>query len=452
MTTIAVIGGGSSMFVPGLVRRLLELRCFDDSELRLMDIDEHRLSVMTSLASELVAAEGSHMKVRGTLEQKEALDRVDFAIVTISVGGMAAWESDIEVPARHGVFMHIADSIGPGGIFRALRNTPVVASVAEDLAALSPQAIVLNYTNPASANAMAMASASDVRSLSLCSCSPLPFNKQWLAEMVGVPSDDILLPLEVGGINHCTGIMALSLTDGRDAIPLIRERTQDEIVRWAIDTFGLVPYCWAHWCEFFPSLQRLEEPYLGRAQGLAMRYGRRIYDMTTQRERVAAWDELARRWQDSPGQHRLTDLPPGPEDEGIVAAELMQAVIEDRRELFVANVSNSCLLIPNLPADCAVEVPAVVSAEGVRGIPIGPLPPGLAGILSRHAQVQHLTMQAALTGDRRLLDQAMATDPLLEATLQPGQIRQLTDDMLEANRPYLTAGRTGRIYREGPQS
>jgi len=448
VTTIAVIGGGSSMFVPGLVRRLLEIPCFDDSELRLMDVDEHRLSVMTSLASELVAAECRQMRVRGTLEQKEALDRVDFAIVTISVGGMAAWESDIEVPARHGVFMHIADSIGPGGIFRALRNTPVVASVAEDLATLAPHAIAINYTNPASANAMAMASASCVRSLSLCSCSPLPFNKQWLAELAGVPADDILLPLEVGGINHCTGIMDLRLKDGRNAIPLIRERTQDELVAWAIDTFGVVPYCWAHWCEFFPSLQRLEQPYRGRAQGLAMRYGRHIYDMTKQRERVTTWDELARGWQDSPSRHRLTDLPPGPEDEGIVAAELMQAVIEDRQELFVANVSNERLLIPNLPADCAVEVPAVVTGEGVRGIPIRPLPPGLAGILTRHARVQHLTMQAALTGDRRLLDQAMSTDPLLEARLEPGQIRQLTDEMLEANRPYLAAASTSRLYSD----
>jgi alpha-galactosidase len=448
VTKIAVIGGGSSMFVPGLVRRLLELPCFDDSELRLMDVDEHRLSVMTSLASELVAAEGRHMRIRGTLDQKEALDRVDFAILTISVGGMAAWESDIELPARHGVFMHIADSIGPGGIFRALRNTPVVASVAEDLATLAPHAIAINYTNPASANAMAMASASRVRSLSLCSCSPLPFNKQWLAELTGLPADDILLPLEVGGINHCTGIMDLRLKDGRDAIPLIRQRTQDELVAWVIDTFGVVPYCWAHWCEFFPSLQRLEQPYEGRAQGLAMRYGRHIYDMAKQRERVTRWEELARGWQDSPGQHRLTDLPPGPEDEGIIAAELMQAVIEDRQELFVANVSNERLLIPNLPADCAVEVPAVVTGEGVRGIPIRPLPPGLAGILTRHAHVQRLTMQAALTGDRCLLDQAMSTDPLLEATLEPGQIRQLTNEMLEANRPYLAAASTRRIYND----
>lgn len=127
----------------------------------------------------------------------------------------------------------------------------------------------------------------------------------------------------------------------------------------------------------------------------------------------------------------------------------MQAIIEDRRELFVANLSNERLLIPNLPLDCSVEVPAVVTGEGVRGLPIRPLPPGLAGILSRHAQVQQLTMQAALTGDRLLLDQAMSTDPLLEATLEPDQIRQLTADMLEANRPYLVAASTVRLYRDG---
>jgi Family 4 glycosyl hydrolase C-terminal domain len=101
---------------------------------------------------------------------------------------------------------------------------------------------------------------------------------------------------------------------------------------------------------------------------------------------------------------------------------------------------------------CAVEVPAVVTGEGVRGLPIRPLPPGLAGILSRHAQVQQLTMQAALTGDRLLLDQAMSTDPLLEATLEPDQIRQLTADMLEANRPYLVAASTVRLYRDGQLS
>ena len=424
------------MFVPGLVRRLIEIPCFEGAELRLMDVDAARVGVMEQLAIELALAEDRKLTVSSTTHQREALRDVDFVIVAISVGGMAAWESDIEVPARHGVFMHIADTIGPGGIFRALRNTPVVASVARDLTELSPKAVVLNYTNPASANAMAMAKVSAVRSLSLCSCSPWPYQRAWLSDLVGVAEEELVLPLKVGGINHCTGIMSLRLRDGRDAIPLVRDRTSDEVVRWAIDTFGVVPYCWAHWVEFFPQLQRLEGSYAGRGQGLAMRYGRNIYDMEAQSARVRSWEQVATAWREDGGRHRLADLPHGPEDNGIVVAEVMESMIDDRGELFIVNVVNDGL-ISNLPASAAVEVPSVVNAEGVHPIGIGPLPPGLAAVLSRHAQVEELTADAALTGDRQLLSQAMTADPLLDALLEPSQIQALTDEMLATNARFL---------------
>src|SRR6516162_639815 len=99
MVSVAVIGGGSSMFVPGLVRRMLEIDAFDGAELRLMDIDEARLKVMSELTTELAAAEGRQLSVVATANQREALQDVRFAVVAIAVGGMAAWESDIEVPA-----------------------------------------------------------------------------------------------------------------------------------------------------------------------------------------------------------------------------------------------------------------------------------------------------------------------------------------------------------------
>jgi alpha-galactosidase len=434
---IAVIGGGSSMFVPGLVRRLVDLPCFEGAELRLMDIDEARLETMQVLSSHLAGSSGQQLKVVATTNQREALAGADFVIIAISVGGMAAWASDIEVPARHGIFMHIADSVGPGGIMRSLRNTPIVASVARDAAEVAPDAILLNYTNPASANAMAMAQVDTVRSMSLCSCSPLPFNQDWLAQQVGVSKDMISMPLEVGGINHCTGIFSLHLTDGRDAIPLVRERTDDEITRWAIDTFGVIPYCWAHWVEFFPQLQRLEEPYVGRAQGLAMRYGRRIYDMDSQLQRIRTWDELASAWAAASGSRQLSDLPHGPEDEGIVVAEVMQSVVEDRKDLFVVNVLNRGGLIGNLPAAAAVEVPAVIDSQGIHPLGIPDLPPGLAAALGLHAQVQAMTMQCALTGDRELLRQVILTDPLVAATLEPHQAMALEEELLEVNARYL---------------
>lgn len=433
---ITVIGGGSSMFVPGLVRRLLEIPCFDGAELRLMDVDAARAGVMEQLATQLAAAEDRQLTVSSTTDQRAALRNADFVIVAISVGGMKAWASDIEIPGKHGVFMHIADSIGPGGIFRALRNTPVVASVVKDVSELAPDAFVLNYTNPASANSIAMAKDSSVRSLQLCSCSPLPYQQAWLSELTGVAREDVLLPVAVGGINHCTAMMSLQLRDGRDAIPLIRQRTDDDVVRWAIDTFGVVPYCSGHWVEFFPQLQRLQDSYSGRAQGLAMKYGTRIFDMDNQLARVRSWEEIAAAWRHEGGQHRLADLPHGPEDDGIIVAELMQSVIEDRGERFIVNVINQ-QLIPNLPSSAAVEVPAVVDARGAHPVAIGPIPGGLAAVLSRHAQVQELTAEAALTGDKATLLQVMTADPLLDSLLEPPQIQALLEEMLATNAPML---------------
>jgi alpha-galactosidase len=281
-----------------------------------------------------------------------------------------------------------------------------------------------------------MARTSGVRSVSLCSCSPLPSDRGWLAAQAGVGEDEIDLPLRVGGINHCTGIMSLRLRDGRDALPLVAERSPDPLVRWAIATFGMLPYCWAHWAEFFPQLQRLEQPYEGRAQGLAMRYGRRIYDMDAQRERVRSWEQVAARWAAEGGQHRLSDLPHGPEDEGIVVADIMASVIEARAGSYVVNTLNDGL-ITNLPAGVAVEVPALVDAEGVHPVGIGRLPAGLAAVLSRHALVEELTAEAALSGDHGLLRQAMTADPLLDATLEPAEIEALTKDMLAVNAPFL---------------
>jgi alpha-galactosidase len=433
---ITVVGGGSSMFVPGLVRRLLEIGSFEGAELRLMDIDENRLAVMERLATHVARAEGRDLVVHTTTDQRQSLEGATFAIVAISVGGMAAWESDIEVPARHGVFMHIADSIGPGGIFRALRNLPVVASVAQDLDAVAPRAMLFNYTNPASANAIAMSLVAGVRSVSLCSCSPRPFYRPWLAQLAGVSTDKVVVPMRVGGVNHCTGILSLELRDGRDAMPLVREHDRTRVVSWAIDTFGVAPYCWEHWVEFFPQLQRLEGKYQGRAQGLAMRYGRHIFDMEAQRARMEGWERVAKAWAADGPDHRLADLPHGPEDEGIVVAEVMDAVLRDSGQHFIVNVANRGL-IDNLPPGCAVEVPAVVNAEGVHPVGIGALPKGLAAVLSRHALVQELTCEAALRGDVRLLREAMTADPLLDATLEPDGIESLMGEMLAVNANHL---------------
>jgi alpha-galactosidase len=435
---VTVVGGGSSMFVPLLLRRFLAAPCMRGGTLTLMDVDARRLAVMGSLARALVENEGADLTIESTTDQRESLVGADFVIISIAVGGMASWEDDIEIPGRHGIFMHIADSIGPGGILRAFRNLPVIESIAMDTAEVAPGAWILNYTNPATAVAHVLRDVPGVDFISLCSCTGYPANPAWLAEQAGVPADALITPVPVAGLNHCAGVTDLRLRDGTDAMPLVRARTQDEVVRWAIDSFGVLPYCWAHWVEFFPQMQRLAEPYAGRAQGLSMIHGRRIYVMDEQRERAQGWSELAQRWSDPAhrGEARLAAMPHGPEDEGIEVVDVIESLVENRGTRFIVNVENQGA-ISNLPDDAIVEVPAIVDGYGVHTLASGSLERGLASQLRRHWAVQQLTVRAALTGDRGLALEALTLDPLVEATLTLDGVGRLLDDLLAANAAYL---------------
>jgi alpha-galactosidase len=435
---ITVIGGGSSMFVPGLIRSLIEIGCFAGAQLTLMDTDARRAAVMRDLGTQLAAAENCALEITATTDRRAALRGADFVIVAISVGGMGAWETDIELPARYGVFMHIADSIGPGGIARALRNLPVIESIAKDTAEVAPGAWILNYTNPATAVAHVLRDVPGVRFISLCSCTGYPTDPAWLAEQVGLPADELMTPVPVAGLNHCAGITELRLRDGTDALPLVRARTQDEVVRWALDSFGVLPYCWAHWVEFFPQLQRLTEPYRGRAQGLSMLHGRRIYVMDEQRERAQGWSDLAARWAEPEHRHeaRVASMPHGPEDAGIEVVDVIESIVENRGNRFIVNVANHGS-IPNLPDDAIVEVPAIIDGYGVHTLAVGALEQGLASHLNRHWTVQQLTVQAALSGDRATARQALLLDPLAEASLTLEDVDRLLDELLAANARFL---------------
>src|SRR5204862_5695048 len=184
---VTIVGGGASSFVPLLVRRLMQSPVLVGAHVSLMDIDEGRLGVMRSLAEKLIESEGSSLRVSSTTDQRESLTGADFVIAAISVGGMDAWADDLEIPGRHGIVMHVADSVGPGGILRAFRNAPVLADVARNCAELAPAPWVFNYTNPAPVEALAMrVAAPQVRAYALCSCTGDPSSPEWLAAQPGV--------------------------------------------------------------------------------------------------------------------------------------------------------------------------------------------------------------------------------------------------------------------------
>jgi len=437
-TKVTIIGGGSSSFVPLLVRRLMQSPVLGSSQVTLMDVDEGRLSVMQSLADKLIANEHSELRVTSTTDQRASLSGADFVIAAISVGGMDAWANDLEIPGRHGIVMHVGDSVGPGGIMRAFRNAPVLAEVARNAAEVAPDAWVFNYTNPAPIEALAMrAAAPQVRSYALCSCTGHPSSRQWLAQQAGVEPDRIAMPPVVAGINHCASIQQLRLTDGTDAMPLVRERATEPIVKWVLDRYGVLPYCWSHWTEFFPQMQRLEEPYAGTAQGVSMRYGITTHDMAYERSRVRGLEHLAETWTaEGAAPVTLADLPKGDEDEGIEVIDLIEAIVDNGNITLVVNAPNEGT-IPNLPDEAIVEVNAQINAYGIRPIQTGPLPETLASHLRRFYDFQQQVVLAALSGDREQALHAFMLDPNTASRLDLDQTRMMMDEMLEANAQHL---------------
>jgi alpha-galactosidase len=434
---VTMIGGGAASFVPPLLRKFIESEELGDAQLTLMDVDTARLETMVKLGEKLIEASSSSLKVSGSLDQRKSLRDADFVIAAIAVGGMDAWANDIEIPGRHGIFMNVSDSVGPGGIFRTLRNAPVLESVARDVAEVAPEAQIFNYTNPAPVEALAMLTVPGAQVTSLCSCTQHPASVEWLARQAGVEAELVEMPPLVGGINHCAGVTELRLSDGRDGLELAREQATEPIVKFALENYGVLPYCWPHWTEFFPQMQRLDEEYEGRAQGLAMRYGITMHNMDEQRARYDELADLIAAWT-APGAApvALADLPFGDEEEGIEVIQIIEAIVANRSEVHVVNARNDGA-IANLPDDAVVEVLAEVNGHGVMPLRSGALPEPLAAHLRHYVAVQKQTVKAALSGERRDVLHAFLLDPMTQSKLDLEQTESMLDEMLAANSRYL---------------
>lgn len=440
---VTIIGGGSSIFTPGLIRGFILSPVMKGGHVTLMDVNEERARVMEALANRLIESEGVDLSVDYSLDQPESLRDADFVIVAISVGGISAWTNDIEIPGRYGVYGEVADSTGPGGIMRAFRNVPVLESVARDVAEVAPNAWIFNYTNPAPVQSLAMTTVTGAQSVSLCSCTGYPSSRDWLAEQAGVSPEEIAMPAIVAGINHCAAVIELRLTDGRDAMPLVMERATHPVVRWVLETYGVLPYCWSHWVEFHVQMQDLTEEYEGEAQGLEMRYGLHIFKMSDQEDRAREWQDLAERWTaPDAGPVSLADLPFGHQDHGIEVMGAIEAIVENRNQVFIVNTVNRGA-ISNLPDDAVVEVPALVNRSGIHPLNVGPLPDALAAHLRPYCDAQAMMARAAISGDRRDALNAFLLDPLMQKTLTPDRTAELLDEMLAANARLLPHFRQG---------
>ncbi len=428
---IAMIGAGSLIFCKTLVMDILATEALGGSEIRLMNRTRPKLAKMEAFVKKVIKENKLPATVTATLDRREALDGADYIINMIQIGGVEAFRMDYEIPLKYGVDQCIADSIGPGGIFRALRTIPVLADMAADMNELCPDAILLNYANPMGANCSALGSVADVQFIGLC--HGVQTTLDLISRYVNVPKEQV--DYVCAGINHMAWFLSLrDKRDGRDLYPILKrniekpeyyvnEKVRCEVMRH----FGyFMTESTGHLSEYIPwfrsSKRALEtycdQPDFGGASGAYYHYCNMLA------EKYKKVDYLAT---ESP---RIT----GRSVE--YCSYILEAAETDRPFRLNGNVRNDGY-ITNLPQGCCVEVPVYVDSQGLHPVTIGELPVQCAALNQSNVTVQELAVEAALTGDPEYAMQAVAMDPLTSAVCTLKEIRDMTGEMLEAQRKWL---------------
>ncbi len=434
MTKITFIGAGSLGFTRKLVRDLLTFPTLKDATLSLMDIDAERLDFAQKSVQRIVDMGNYPAKVEATMDRAEALKEADFVLVTILAGSTDVWRYDIEIPKKYGVDTNIGDTRGPSGIFRALRTIPVMLGIARDMERYCPKAVMLNYTNPMAMLCRAMQRETDIQLTGLC--HSVQGTAAMLARWIGAPMDEITYVC--GGINHMAWYLKYEW-NGEDVYPLIRkaitEREEvynEEIVRneMFLHLDRYVTESSGHNSEYnwwFRKRPDLIEKYC--IHGTGWNPGEYAYIVTEYRKREDAWREDAKKWF---AAETPIELERGHE----YAAYIMNAIKGGDPFEFNGNVTNTGL-VTNLPENACVEVPVWADRKGLTPVQVGALPPQCAILTNVSASIEEMAVEAALTGNPRLVFQAIANDPLSAAVLSLAEIETMVNEMLQQNKDHL---------------
>ena len=433
MPRITMIGAGSIVFAKRMISDVLSCHALEGSTLALMDIDAHRLELISRLAKRMVGQSGRRVQVTATEDRREALRGADYIMNMIQVGGLDAYEQDIAIPRKYGVEQCVGDTLGPGGIFRAVRTWPVLRSIAGDIEQLAPDAVLLNFTNPMGINVWALSRISPIRTVGLCHNVNLTAER--LAGWIGVPFAE--LDTWVGGINHMVWFLQLR-HDGQDLYPRLREAMQRPDV-YAEDPerfdllrhFGyFVSESSGHLSEYVPYFR--QRPDL--LEDLVERFTAEDADWLDW-GRTGGYLRTCQRRRDERDERLLAQIegrePLELGSSGWDAVPIIHALETGTPRRIFGNVINSGL-ITNLPNGCCVEVPCLVDGSGVHPCHVGDLPTQLAALCRTNINVQELAVHALLDGDRDALRHAVKLDPLTGAVCSLDEIERMVTEMESA--------------------
>ena len=439
---IAFVGAGSTVFMRNIVGDVLLRPALAGAHVALMDIDAHRLEQSRLVAEKIVRGLGVPATVSAHTERRAALDGADFVVIAFQIGGYEPCTvTDFDLPNRAGLRQTIGDTLGVGGIMRALRTVPHLWAVCEDVLAVCPEALVLQYVNPMAINTWAIAERFPaVRQVGLC--HSVQGTALELATDLGI--DVGTMRYRVAGINHMAFYLNLErrTADGRweDLYPALlagyREgrlptgptphnpRCNDVVRYEMLARLGyFVTESSEHFAEYVPWFIKRDRPDLVERFEIPLdEYPKRCA------EQIAAWGEEIERYRDAD----TIEVTASNE----YASRIIDSVWTDTPSVVYGNVRNAGA-IASLPDACAVEVPCLVDANGVQPTVIGELPPQLVALIRTNVNVQELTVRALLTEDVEHVHHAAMMDPHTAAELDLDRIRRLVDDLLAAHGDWL---------------
>ena len=423
MPKITFIGAGSVVFTYHLLGDIFSFPELTACDIALMDIDPERLRIAEIMAHKVAEKLGAHPKISAYQDRKAALEGADYAINMIQVGGYPSTLIDFEVPKRYGLQQTIADTLGIGGIFRALRTIPVMLDMCRDMEEVCPGVTFLNYVNPMAMNTWAVLQATKIKTVGLC--HSVQGTAGQLAQYMGIPAAE--LTYRCAGINHVAFYLELE-HKGQDAYPLLREAAQREEI-WRCDPvrFELfkrlgyfVTESSEHNAEYNPYFIRRDRPDLvERFQVPIDEYLRRCQAQNLW------WEQMRQQLLD--GTADFT-----PERSNEYAALIIHSMETNTLRVIYGNVLNRDL-ITNLPQGCCVEVPCLVDRNGLQPTVIGEMPPQLAALQNTNINVQGLVVEAVLTGKKEHVYHAAMFDPHTSAELTLDEIHALVDDLFQAH-------------------
>jgi alpha-galactosidase len=433
MPKVTLVGAGSAVFARQLMTDILAIDGLDSGTFALVDIDPTRLDLARRIAERLVELTGKHWKVQASTDRTEVLEGTDYLINSIEVAGLQNVRHDYDIPMRYGVDQCIGDTIGPGGIFKALRTGPAWLDIVADVQRLAPRAVIINYTNPMSILTLAALRSTEQPVVGLC--HSVQGTSRQLAKYLDVPYEE--MKWRCVGINHNAWFTMLA-RDGEDLYPVLRERAripeiyEQDPVRFEVMLHlgAFVTESSGHFSEYVP--------YFRKRPDLVKKYTRAGY-LGESGFYANNWPQW-RRANDAVIESMLRGERPVPLNRGHeYGSDIIEAIECQRSASIHGNVRNNGS-IDNLPDGC-VEVECKVDRGGLHAQHFGPLPEQLAALNRAHMAVHELVVEALLERDRRKAKYALMLDPLTSAVCSLAEIDRMFEEMWEAERESLQAYR-----------